>query len=166
MSKPSHEHWSTFWGFLPIALWCMCPTRCQWAFPICMGHMPNGQGRQASDTNICSHDQETVGNFPEWILFWFSSPPAIDHVSHLESRYCCKDFWVVIGFLYFVSQPSLLPLVNFSSRSLWECGCGLMPFPGDPIISSSSHGQWSGLTCPGLIADTHPFQPTKILSLF
>lgn len=104
--------------------------------------------------------------FPEWILFWFSSPPAIDHVSHLESRYCCKDFWVVIGFLYLVSQPSLLPLVNFSSQSLWECGCGLMPSPGDPIISSSSHGQWSGLTCPGLIADTHPFQPTKILSLF
>lgn len=95
-----------------------------------------------------------------------SSSIAIDHVSLLESYHGCKDFWVVIDFLYFVSQSLLLSLANFTFIGRWECGCALMPFSTDPTASSSSHGQWSGLACPGLIAYTHPFQPNKICSLF
>lgn len=67
---------------------------------------------------------------------------AINHVSILESYPGCKDFWVVIDFLYFLSQSSLLSLDNFTSIGCWECGCTLIP--PTPL--------WSQLSVPYLMA--------------
>lgn len=62
--------------------------------------------------NIHSHDQDPPWKVSEWILFWLSFTSYRPCLLPVRVQFLLMDLWAVTDLLYFVSQPSLLSLVN------------------------------------------------------
>ena len=66
-----------------------------------------------------------------------------------------------MDFLFYCLSPRCSLQLTSSLQAFQSTFSALILSPGNPAIRSSSYGQRFGLTCPGLTAYTHPFQPNQ-----
>lgn len=104
----------------------------------------------------------------EMVKYFRTDPPLnwlsqiYDHVSHLESRFRCKDLWLVMDFLHFVSLLTICgSFCLYASSRIYILTHSISR---DQNNRSSLSGQWSGLFCSSITAYTNLFQLNQMLS--